>query len=149
MPCARASAFFSELPRLRLVRPATEFVWESAPVGCVVSGKNAEPADWFRIESRVQDVSPSSHPSITPHTTLIYDRPDSASCGPDVALLSRQDVSNPQIEQDSSQRRLVAARQEIAFVDPSIFRPRNIRHVSIFSTGRFYDCHYQARDRIY
>jgi hypothetical protein len=51
-------------------------------VGRVVFGKNAEPEKWFRLDSRLQDISASSRCSdspLEPSSALLNDRTESAS----------------------------------------------------------------------
>jgi hypothetical protein len=94
-------------------------------VGRVVSPTNAEPVDWFRIESRSQNISSSfpSHPSLGLSGGLTIDPQDSASGGSGVGSLSSDDgISQPEISasSNSSQGGHMAVRHEVAFIDASI-----------------------------
>jgi hypothetical protein len=96
---------------------------EERRVSRVVFGKNAEPEKWFRLESLLQDIAApqSPDPSIVPGGPAI-DPQNSASDGSGVAPLSSQ----PDIFQSataatpSPQGGHMAARHEVAFIDPGI-----------------------------
>jgi hypothetical protein len=67
-------------------------------VGRVVSATNAEPVDWFRIESRLEDISTfshSSHPQVGPSAALTKNSAESAS-GDSVVSLSSHEAIVPE-----------------------------------------------------
>ena len=90
----------------------------------VVFDKNAEPDKWFRLESLLQDIAAHrpSDPSIVPDGPAI-DQQDSAPDSSGVVALSPQ----PDIFQSATAATAlsqgggpIAARHEVAFIDPSI-----------------------------
>jgi hypothetical protein len=92
-------------------------------VGRVVFGKNAELGKWFRLDCLLQDIAAHqpSDPSVGP---------GGRTTGPQNSVSDRSGVvplsSNPDIFQSataataSSQWGRVAARHEVAFIDPGI-----------------------------
>jgi hypothetical protein len=92
-------------------------------VGRVIFGENTEPDKWLRLESLLQDIAAHqpSDPSIVPGGPAI-DRQNSVCDRSGVVALSSQ----PDIFQSataagaSSLGGSMAARQEVAFIDPSI-----------------------------
>ncbi len=92
-------------------------------MGRVVFGRNAEPGKWFRLDSLLQDIAAHqpSDPSIGPS------RP---ATGPQNSVSDRSAVaplsSQPDIFQSataataSSQGGRMAARHDVAFIDPGI-----------------------------
>jgi hypothetical protein len=107
--CDRTCSASAELKELR--------------VGRVVFGKNAEQDKWFRLESLLQDIAAHqpSDPSVVPGGRAI-DPQNSVSDRSGVAAPSSQ----PDIFQSataasaSSQAAAMAARHNVAFIDPGI-----------------------------
>jgi hypothetical protein len=106
--------------RLRLLCVSRVEEWR---VGRVVFGKNAGQDKWFRLDSLLQDIAAHrpSDPSIVPGSPAI-DPQDSVSDRSGVVAPSSQ----PDIFQSataataSSQGGLMAARHDVAFIDPGI-----------------------------
>src|SRR6266852_1496604 len=92
-------------------------------VSRVVFGKNAERDKWFRLDSLLQDIAAHqpSDPSIGPGGPAI-DPQNSVSDRSGVAALSSQSdiFQSATAATASSQGGPMAARHEVAFIDPSI-----------------------------
>jgi len=90
-------------------------------VGRVVFGKNAEPDKWFRLDSFLQDFAAhqSSDPSIGPGGPAID--PQNSDRSGVVAPSSQPDIFHSAAAAPaSSQGGPMAARHEVAFIDPGI-----------------------------
>jgi hypothetical protein len=92
-------------------------------VGRVVFGKDAEPGKWLRLDSLLQDITAHqpSDPSIGPGGPTVDPQNSVSDRYGDVAP-----SSHPAIFQSAtaatalSQGGLMAARREVAFIDPTI-----------------------------
>jgi len=90
-------------------------------VGRIVFGKNAEPDRWFQLDSFLQDIAAhqSSDPSIGPAGPAID--PQNSDRSGVVVPSSQPDIFHSAAAAPaSSQGGPMAARHEIAFIDPSV-----------------------------
>ena len=91
-------------------------------MGRVVFGENAERDKWSRLESLLRDIAAHqpSDPSIVPEGPAI-DPQDSASDNSSVVALSSQpDIFQSATATPASQGGRVAARHDVAFIEPGI-----------------------------
>lgn len=92
-------------------------------MGRVVFGKNAEPGKWFRLDSLLQDITAhqASDPSIGPSGPATGPQNSVSDKSGVVSLSSHPDIfQSATAATASSQGGRMAARHEVAFIDPSI-----------------------------
>src|SRR6266404_7199452 len=96
---------------------------EECIVGRVVFGKDAEPGKWFRLDSLLQDIAAHqpSDPSIGPGGPAINPQNSVSDSSGVVALSSQPDIFRSATAATASpQGARMAARHEVAFIDPII-----------------------------
>jgi len=106
--------------RLRLLCVSRVEEWR---VGRVVFGKNAEPDKWFRLDSLLQDIAAHqpSDPAIVPDGPAIDPQDSVSDRSGVVALSSQPDIfESATAATASSQGGRMAARHDVAFIDPGI-----------------------------
>src|SRR5438477_13090630 len=105
--------------RLRLLCVSRVEEWR---VSRVVFGKNTEQDKWFRLDSLLQEIAAHqpSDPSIVPGGPGIDPQNSVSESSGVVAPSSQPDILEPATAATASQGGRMAARHEIAFIDPGI-----------------------------